>query len=166
MIPYQLNQIGLFSAIAKEISRQCPGIPADARSNIVIKAADMIVAEYAREPVMAKPSMGLTAWLQSDEVGMSSEYMAWVLSKGDPAVWGQRCPKISYPRDADDFGRCVGLVVAMPSYEFLVDEMRINHGVYWAAVAANWYPWVKLYGLGRYKELNQAMRLAYSKADE
>ncbi|KAB8305771.1 hypothetical protein EH227_24715 [Rouxiella chamberiensis] len=166
MKAYQLNQISLFSAIAKEISRQCPGIPADGRSNIVIKAADMIVAEYAREPVVAKPSMGLAAWLASDEVGMSSEYMAWVLSKSDPAVWGQRRPKISYPRDADDFGRCVGLVIAMPSYEFLVDEMRDNHGVYWAAVSANWYPWVKLFKARQYKELNQAIRLAYSKADE
>lgn len=165
MIPYQLNQIGLFSAIAKEISRQCPGIPADARSNIVIKAADMIVAEYAREPVMAKPSMGLTAWLQSDEVGMSSEYMAWVLSKGDPAVWGPRRTKLSYPHDADDFGRCRRLILAVPNLTFSIYRMA-EHGKNWGAVVDNWERWVEIYDAGRYKELNQAMRLAYSKADE
>lgn len=168
MKSYQLNQIGLFSAISKELARQCPGLPADGRANVVIEAANLIVAEYAREPVAAAPSMGLAAWLRSDETGMSSEYMAYVLSKGDPAIWGGRCLTFSnaYPQDSDDFGRCVGLVVAMPSFEYLIDEMKDGHGAHWQAVAANWYPWVKLYDTKRLKELHQAMSLAYSKVAE
>jgi|SRR5471030_513850 len=164
---YQLNQIALFSAVTKELSRQCPGIPADGRTNTVLKAVNMIVEEYAREPVLVKPSMGLSAWLDSDEVGLSSEYMAWVLSNQDAQVWGgRRQPENSYPRDPDDFGRCLGLVVAMPSYEFLIDEMRANHGPHWEAVAANWYPWCQFHKDERFSELGQAMRLAYSKVEQ
>jgi hypothetical protein len=44
---YQLDQLELFTAIARAISKQAPRLPADNRANVVIEAANMIVAAYA-----------------------------------------------------------------------------------------------------------------------
>lgn len=44
---YNLDQMALFSAIAAAIGKQAPGLPADNRANVVIEAANMIVAAYA-----------------------------------------------------------------------------------------------------------------------
>lgn len=45
--PVELNQMDLFCAIAAAIAKQKPKIPADNRSNVVIKAAKMIVECYS-----------------------------------------------------------------------------------------------------------------------
>ena len=44
---YNLDQMALFSAIAAAVGKQAPGLPADNRANVVIEAANMIVAAYA-----------------------------------------------------------------------------------------------------------------------
>ncbi len=42
----QLDQMQLFCDISAAIAKQCPKLPADNRSNVVVKAANMIVAVY------------------------------------------------------------------------------------------------------------------------
>lgn len=43
----QLDQMQLFCDISAAIAKQQPKLPADNRSNVVVKAANMIVAIYA-----------------------------------------------------------------------------------------------------------------------
>ncbi|MDU6089776.1 hypothetical protein [Pantoea vagans] len=54
--PVDLNQMDLFCAIAAAIAKQKPKLPADNRSNVVIKAANMIVECYgmSNEDFVAK----------------------------------------------------------------------------------------------------------------
>ncbi|NKG32458.1 hypothetical protein FVB43_20720 [Erwinia rhapontici] len=139
---YKLDQISLFTAINNEVCRQHPGLPAEPRlMNAVIAAADGLVKEFAKPIVKASSGMGLTAWLSSDDVGISSKYMAWVLSEdGFPE------PEFAYPRDPDDFGRCLRMVRAIPGFE--VDEkidLMLEHGQKWQAFANNWHDWANAY---------------------
>ena len=86
--------------------------------NAIISAANNILAEFKRPSVPATPDMGLTRWLASDDTGLSSLYMASILS--------DRYPKLEtphYPRDADDFGRCYRLLKAVP--ELRSNSMRL-----------------------------------------
>jgi hypothetical protein len=157
----QLNQIGLLTAINNEICRQVPGIAVEPRLfNSVIAAANSIVAEFAKPIVKATPAMGLEAWLDSDDTGSSSLYMAWCLSSGQFGYWqGRNQPKPAYPHDPDDLGRCIRLVRAVPELAERVQVMS-EHGKEWAAVAENWDRWVELYdgeyGLTLYDEMKAA----------
>jgi hypothetical protein len=47
---YYIDQMALFCAISKEIARQHPRMPADDRSNAIIKAANDICAAYKMTP--------------------------------------------------------------------------------------------------------------------
>ena len=70
---YNLNQITLVTDIMAALSRQEPGLPAEPRLiNCVISAANSICEEFAKPIVKASAGMGLTDWLASDDVGMSS----------------------------------------------------------------------------------------------
>lgn len=141
-----LDQIGLFSAINKEICKQVPGLPAEPRlMNCVIAAANMIVAEFKKPIVKATPGMGLNAWVQSDDTGMSSRYMAYALS-GNAWLMRWGTPEFAYPRDPDDLGRCIRLIRAVPELAERVHLMaQSDHGKEWFAVAANWSRWVAMY---------------------
>jgi hypothetical protein len=93
--------------------------------NEVIRAANDIIAACERKPVYSSPGMGLTAWLASDDVGLSSRYMASVLSERFRAEY-------AHPRDADDFGRCQRLLIAVPSLTFQPWRCKM------AAVSSQW----------------------------
>lgn len=158
MRAYELNQLKIIAAITAEMHRQCPNIPADNRMNVIIQAVDLICAEYAREPVAIAPSMGLAAWLRSDEVGASSEYMAWVLSEGDLAIWGQRYPDNNHPHDIEDFGRCVGMIEAAPHLAANIILLMNGHGEHWNRIATNWDLWSQLYKSGDLRTLYLRMK--------
>lgn len=161
---YEVNQIKLITAISAELQRQCPGLPVDRRFNKIIEAANLIVAEFGREPVLAKPSMGLSAWLDCDDTGSSSLYMAWVLSNGCFGDWwGRKQPEPAYPRDADDFGRCMKLIEAVPEFYGIIYKMN-GSGPEWSVVAANWESWLKLYKGENLGALCDQMTNAYAKA--
>lgn len=65
--------------------------------------------------------MGIIAWLESDDTGSSSLYMASVLS-GKPGSYSNH-----YPRDPADFGRCMRLIKAVPSLKADIGKMA-DHG--------------------------------------
>ncbi|WP_321154015.1 hypothetical protein [Serratia nevei] len=150
----RLNQISLIAAIAKEIDRQHPGIEVEARwFNTITQAANSICAEFAKPVVKASEGMGLTAWLESDDTGASSLYMASVLT-------GQFIAENHYPRDPADFGRCLRLVEAVPELECKIHDMS-QHGKKWAVVAANWNEWAEVYRLDEGERLYRLMELSY-----
>ena len=156
MESYRFNQIKIITAITEELNRQHPGLPADERMNTIIKAANEICAEYAREPVAASRGMGLTAWLGGDDTGLSRKFMASVLSGG------QFKAQNNYPRDPDDFGRCMRLIDAVPEFKGLI-HLMCQHGHEWTAVANNWETWVGLYNSCVGVELYSQMKAAYAK---
>lgn len=142
----RLSQMSLVSAIANEITRQCPGIAVVPRQfNSIIAAANDLVDEFAKPIVKATPGMGLEAWLDSDDTGASSLYMAWCLSAGQFGYWqGREQPEPAYPRDPDDLGRCIRLIEAVPEFGGKIHEMA-HRGAHWLAVTTNWDRWVKMY---------------------
>ncbi|PHI31203.1 hypothetical protein [Budvicia aquatica] len=152
-----INQMQLVAAIMKELSRQVPGLPAEARYvNAAIAAANSICNELSKPIVKASNRMGLSAWLTSDDTGLSSKFMASVLS-------GQFITENRYPLDPADFGRCVRLIRAVPELEPSLSQMR-DFGKEWAAVVNNWSYWTQLYDNKQGEELYKEMKTAYSAA--
>lgn len=148
---YHMNQISLVTAIMNECSRQIPGLPAEPRlMNCVIAAANTICAEFAKPIVKASSGMGLTAWLASDDVRMSSKFMASVLS-------GQFHAEFAIPYDPEDLGRCLRMIQAAPELTPRIDEMR-KHGPMWTAVADKWDRWTAMINEEQYQALYEEMR--------
>lgn len=157
---YKINQMSLISAISAELSRQVPNMPFEPRFyNRIVSAANSICDELSTPVVKASDGMGLTAWLASDDVGMSSKYMAAVLS-------GKFTADFAYPHDPSDFGRCLRMIRACPEFEGLIHRM-CSKGRQWEAVANNWEEWAKLYDIaaaspdGKATELYRLMKEAY-----
>lgn len=148
---YNLNQMSLVTAIMDAIAEQVPGIPAEPRlMNCVIAAANNICAEFRKPIVKASSGMGLTAWLASDDVGMSSKFMASVLS-------GEFEAEFAIPYDPADLGRCLRMIQAMPDLTPRIVEMR-KHGPMWTAVADNWDRWTAMLNEEQCKALYEEMR--------
>jgi hypothetical protein len=106
--------------------------------NAIIQAANSILAEFEREAVRATPDMGLKKWLASDDTGLSSRFMAAVLSN-PPFI----CD-FNYPHDPDDFGRCYRLLQAVP--ELRENFARLHRRpAPWPQLAAAWPELEKLY---------------------
>ncbi|MEY0266952.1 hypothetical protein [Morganella morganii] len=155
-----IDQIALIAAINNEISAQHPGIPAEPRFfNAVINAANMICDEFKKPTIKASHNMGLRAWLSSHDTGMSSLYMASVLS-------GEECSSgFAFPWDPSDLGRCIRLIDAVPEMEGFISQMQ-SHGPEWEAVVANWDVWKEMYNKGDGENLYQKMKSEYAKAKE
>ncbi len=102
-----------------------------------------IAREFNRPHRPAVAGMGLKAWLQSDEVGISSLFLAHVLAKEagleevTPFPGRPFCANLHYPHDAQDFKKCVGLLVAVP--EMWAKRGAITtQGEYWPEIAKSW----------------------------
>jgi hypothetical protein len=81
--------------------------------------------------------MGLDAWLSSDQTGVSSIFMAGVLS-------GSFSRKFGHPHDPSDFGRCLGLLDACPELRGNIRRMA-EHGAEWSALVGAWHELEKMY---------------------
>lgn len=124
-----IDQISLISAIAKELSKQKVKATIG-QMNVIIEAANTIIRECERVPVMATEGMGLSAWLASDDTGMSSCYMASVLDGNF-----HRC--YAHPLDLDDFGRCSRLLKAVPEFRNRLTRMSLK-SPQWARLVERW----------------------------
>lgn len=68
-------------------------------------------------------------WALTDKTGASSKCMAAHLT-------GNECDGY-YPHDGGDFGRCLGLLTAVPELRPLLPKMvEVNR--YWAAIVPEW----------------------------
>lgn len=124
-----ISQIELITAICRELDRQKVKSLAPRQYNAIIKSVDAIIAECERQPVMSSSGMGLQNWLVSDDVGMSSRYMASVLG-------GFSCD-YAHPHDLDDFGRCSRLLLAVPEFRERLPLMQAKSKE-WAALLGVW----------------------------
>jgi hypothetical protein len=138
-----LTQIALLSEIWKILdTRFGIQILIPRHMNATITAANTIIDELAQPYRPATPGMGLDAWIQCDDRGLSSTFMARIL--GPEAGFRSRdyglvdpIQVVHYPHDPGDFGRCVGLLDAEPTLRVALPKMA-EHGQVWAALVAAW----------------------------
>jgi len=148
MSKISFQQIPLISAICTELSRQHPGLAVNTRQyNALIKAANQIIVAMEQQSVPATPGMGIDAWFNCDDVGTSSLFMASVLSH-------REVPKYGHPHDADDFGRCVMLLLAAPELADSFPELAIQSPE-WRVIVENWNEWVTCFGSDGFYEVLQ-----------
>lgn len=132
-----LNQVGLITALCKELTKQGFKDATPRVINACITAANGIIEELSRPDRPAVPGQGLTAWLTSDETGSSSEFMAHVLC-------GARRADNNHPHDPSDFGRCLGFLAAVPEARTKITEMK-KHGAVWSGLVDHWGELESLY---------------------
>jgi hypothetical protein len=130
MPEFHVSQIDLVCAITKFLQDK-HGIThlLSREINTVIRCATEIVDELRQPDRIVKAAMGLQAWLASDRTGVSSVFMASVL--------GGFSRPFGHPYDPADFGRCVGLLDAVPEFRGRVKEMA-EHGKEWSALVSAW----------------------------
>ena len=148
MEPIQINQIDLICAISKHLERSEKIKEVEPRHyNAIIQAANAIVEAFARPFRSAAPCSGLQSWLDSDDVGASSKYMAMQLS-------GRVGTECSHPLDVDDFGRCVRMLEVCPELRPLVPLM-VNCSPEWAALVERWDELTQLYTQEKFAEAGE-----------
>ncbi len=135
------SQPELVAAILMWLDEQGIKSASSRQVNAVIKAADDIIAALVTPDVMARPAMGLQAWLASDDTGMSSRYMAKVLA--EKAGMGSVYVDVRYdgmePADPSDFGRCVRLLEAVPELRpHLLSLTESTSPKVWQRIAGEW----------------------------
>lgn len=70
-------------------------------------------------------------WAAGDSTGISSKAMLSAMLGKPPKT------RFCYPSDNGDFGRCMGLLDAVPEYRERLHEMK-DVGPEWAALVAHW----------------------------
>jgi hypothetical protein len=133
-----LSQISLFAAMAEMLEKRFGIASTNSRqTNVILQAAtDIYLALQTDVPVSS--GMGLTAWLASDRTGLSSKYMAHVLTG---KTLGAR---YAHPHDPSDFGRCLGLLEAVPAFRDRLPVMSAESGE-WDRLVHSWDEIERLY---------------------
>lgn len=167
-IPTKIEIIGAFSKALDKLGVKTATV---SEMNAIIKAATLVHDELRRDKVGASASMGLAAWCRSDDTGLSSTYMAWVLSgrnlPAEPrtkldAFWIRLRP---HPLDVADFGRCYRLLRAAPELRERLDLMRQESPV-WAALVDEWADIETLYDTGDIMAAHLLIRKIIDRAEE
>jgi hypothetical protein len=148
-----ISQMELLGAIFTELDRQGVKSLVSRQTNAIIAAANDIIAQCEREPVMTTDGMGLKRWLASDDTGASSCYMASVLGGFDRPY--------AHPHDLGDFGRCSRLLVAVPEFRERLGEMR-SKSPRWSRLVDAWESIESLMVLGKHEDANRLVMDAVS----
>ncbi len=127
--PEDVGQISLVAAFCKAVSDLGVKNLSVKQMNSIIQAANVVTAAFQTPYQPAKPNMTLAAWLQCDDVGASSKYMAYLLANAPP------CDK-AWPHDAGDFERCVKFLEAVKDRCPLYDMRHV--GDEWRMLVDHW----------------------------
>lgn len=129
-----LSQMTLVSDICKAVEKQGFKNVTVKQLNAIISGATLIVEKFHEPHIPAVPGMGFRAWIETDDVGSSSKYMAAV-GRGMPDS-----EVVSYPRDGADFGRCYKLLRATPEIIWVLAMPKIaeHGGPVWKLLVENW----------------------------
>lgn len=128
-----LSQIEIVSAIISELDRQGMKELVPRQFNAIIAGVNEMLLELHTPFQESKPNGGVYQWLASDDVGLSSKFLASVVF---PEALG-RGVENNYPHDADDFGRCYRLAQACPEVHDKIHLMK-EHGPIWSRIAEHW----------------------------
>jgi hypothetical protein len=145
-----VNQMELVGRVFKELDRQGVKELNSRQMNAVIRAVDSIIEEIEKPTVGSSPGMGFEAWMESDDTGLSSRYLAISLS-------GRCAPQLAWPHDSADFGRCVRMLDAVPELRGRLDLLE-HAPEPWPKLWARWEEAEALYRAGHGKELDALIR--------
>jgi hypothetical protein len=95
----------------------------------VIAGVNTILKDLKTLYTPASPDIGLKKWLESDDAGLSSKFMACILAGGPPA-------ENNHPHDPDDFVRCLKFLRAVPDCLPLITMAMC--GPVWAGLVEKW----------------------------
>ena len=143
-----MNQMELVTGFMKVLGEQ-KKLLKHTTINMLIKCVNELIAEEERPFMKAENVMGLEAWLKSDDTGLSSKYMAFVLCNGPKAEY-------AHPVDADDFGRCYRFLKAVLGG----DELSVMAGEskQWQALVTNWPELSELYEKNKFVDLSKKIQ--------
>lgn len=157
--PIHVPQIELFALIAKFVDRHGGKQMIPRQVNAIIAAANLVVEAYAEPFRPAVQNMGLAAWLESDDTGMSSRFMAAMLRTDEeipvPLTKEERAAPV--PHDPEDFGRCLRLLDAVPHFRKRLDRLEAASGA-WGEIVRNWTELEEMYRRGDGKRLLARMK--------
>lgn len=158
LVDLPFGQLDVFVALCRAVGELGVEATTHRQMNALKGAADLIHDALAHADVPATPGMGLRAWFECDETGLSSKYLANALS-------GYSAPDKPHPWDAGDFGRCVKLVDAVPEFRHLLHLLaEPQHGPVWNAIGARWADFEALYRAGRLADLTADLKALAAKA--
>jgi len=138
------SQIGLIAAICQELhlqtrrafrGRDLATLPRQV--NAIITASNSILDELKRPYRPSTPGCGFTAWVLSDDVGLSSEFTARY-------IMGDRQMENYTPKDSADFGRCLKMLEACPGLKACMDRMKLASDE-WRRLIEDWTELERLY---------------------
>ena len=147
-----VNQVELIGSVMLELDKQGIKSLVPRQFNTIIRCVDEIIREIEIAPIEAKPGMGLYAWLASDDVGLSSKFMASVLS-------GSFVAENHYPLDASDFARCIKMLDAVPELREHLPKLH-DHGAEWSRLVRYWSEAEEAYRNKDYQRCGDLVRLA------
>lgn len=151
-MPKIVNQISLISNIMNFISKESPGIKINVRQyNAIVSAATDICEELRKDSALVKEGMGIKAWLECDEVGSSSLYVAHKLCDIVPNQ------KYAAPIDVSDFIRCEKLLIAAPELNDKFEQMA-QCSDQWANLVSEWDGIRELIKENRLQDANEVIR--------
>jgi hypothetical protein len=137
------SQIELCVAIAEFLESKGVSVLNERQLNTLAKSETAICKELADANRECVPNSGLLPWLRSDSTGLSSRYMASVLSaaNGTRMHCGKTCEADGtpcVPCDPSDFGRCIGLLDSCPPLRQHLPKLAEGHGPIWKELAERW----------------------------
>lgn len=139
-----ISQVEIISTFCSALEKLgCKGLN-QRQMNAIIEAANIIHAEINKPTVTTEAGEGMNKWLASDTVGLSSQYMAYVLAPlagvRQPTRPHSNFDRYPHPHDPGDFWRCVNLLKTVPELRphlsALADASK--HGPEWATIIAHW----------------------------
>ena|ERR1035437_1262502 len=160
-----ISQIELFTILAKALDKAGWKTLNERQTNGVIAAANILVKELNQESVKSTAKEGLEKWLQSDETGLSSLYIASILS--GRSTLRNRIVERNIPHDGSDFGRCLKLLEAVPEWKKRLGEVGKKGGPTWKKLIENWKKLEELYKKERsvevYEKISEIKKKTESK---
>lgn len=127
-----ISQIELSQKIMEVVQEADPEFQIEMRHyNAILNASTSIAEELRRKPRPAIDGMGLDAWLESDDTGSSSKFMAFVLSPEAPYS------EYAHPYDPADFIRCKKLLQAVPELQGKLQDMSECSDA-WSGLVDDW----------------------------
>lgn len=156
-----ISQFGLVTDIMMLLAKKYRGFKYvnTRHMNAVMSGVNLMMEDLQRGYTPSKSGEGLMAWLQSDDVGQSSAFMAWCLAASEPETskslghWKYHIQRASktifangekpYPGDPGDLNRCRKLLLAVPEFAPHVAQMA-SEGPVWKLYVEHWQELISL----------------------
>lgn len=145
-----INQIQLISAITTHLQKK-QGVKnmLPREFNKIISCVNEIIREFKSPERIITPNMGYQNWINSDHTGLSSLYLAKLLTSQTVTE-----RESNFPHDAEDFDRCLKLLIAVPELKNNLHFLK-NSTAEWKEIYNNWDYLESLMNAKKFKTVNE-----------